>query len=147
MRGRLNDGDSRQERHASVESGARRVPASDRTEDVGSFRGQVEVDVDFRVPPIDCVMKARRIRAIQGEREPEMRIATSILGRLRRWVWEFGPYLMLEIVLPGGTLLALLLFLHRRKSTMLSRTFGATVNGRWAPWLNRPMSYSDTDAR
>jgi hypothetical protein len=32
--------------------------------------------------------------------------------------WELarrlGPYLMLEILLPGGTLLALLLFLYRR---------------------------------
>jgi hypothetical protein len=34
--------------------------------------------------------------------------------------WELGrrlgPYLMLEILLPGGTLLALLLFLYRRRS-------------------------------
>jgi len=34
--------------------------------------------------------------------------------------WELarrlGPYLMLEILLPGGTLLALLLFLYRRRT-------------------------------
>ena len=36
------------------------------------------------------------------------------------WRWlqgaggRFGPYLILELVMPGGTLLALLLFLHRR---------------------------------
>jgi hypothetical protein len=36
-----------------------------------------------------------------------MRTAMSVLGR-------FGPYLMLEILLPGGTLFALLLFLYRR---------------------------------
>ena len=34
--------------------------------------------------------------------------------------WELarrlGPYLMLEILLPGGTLFALLLFLYRRRS-------------------------------
>ena len=34
-------------------------------------------------------------------------------------IWEsarrVGPYLMLEILLPGGTLLALLLFLYRRR--------------------------------
>jgi hypothetical protein len=34
-------------------------------------------------------------------------------------IWELarrlGPYLMLEILLPGGTLLALLLFLYRRQ--------------------------------
>jgi hypothetical protein len=33
--------------------------------------------------------------------------------------WELarrlGPYLMLEILLPGGTVLALLLFLYRRR--------------------------------
>jgi hypothetical protein len=33
--------------------------------------------------------------------------------------WELarrlGPYLMLEILLPGGTLLALLLYLYRRR--------------------------------
>ena len=35
--------------------------------------------------------------------------------------WELarrlGPYLMLEILLPGGTLLALLLFLYRRRQS------------------------------
>jgi len=34
----------------------------------------------------------------------------------RRWGQAFGPYLMLEILLPGGTLVALLLFLYRRQS-------------------------------
>jgi len=37
------------------------------------------------------------------------------LGLLRRLAQNFGPYLMLEIVMPGGTLLALLLFLYRRR--------------------------------
>ncbi len=36
-----------------------------------------------------------------------------------------GPYLLLEILLPGGTLFALLLFLYRR-----SQELGATQ----APW-------------
>jgi hypothetical protein len=40
-----------------------------------------------------------------------------ILGRCGR---KLGPYLMLEILLPGGTLLALLLFLCRNRSTALS---------------------------
>jgi hypothetical protein len=31
-----------------------------------------------------------------------------------QWGRKVGPYLVLEILLPGGTLLALLLFLHRR---------------------------------
>jgi hypothetical protein len=37
------------------------------------------------------------------------------LGYLRRLAQGIGPYLILEIVMPGGTLLALLLFLYRRR--------------------------------
>ena len=37
------------------------------------------------------------------------------LGLLRRLVQGFGPYLVLEIIMPGGTLLALLLYLYRRR--------------------------------
>jgi hypothetical protein len=37
------------------------------------------------------------------------------LGTLRRVGQTAGPYLMLELLLPGGTLLALLLFLYRRR--------------------------------
>jgi hypothetical protein len=37
----------------------------------------------------------------------------SGLGMLRRLVVKLGPYFMLEALLPGGTLLALLLFLYR----------------------------------
>ena len=44
-----------------------------------------------------------------------MRIAMSWLGILRRIGQKAGPYLMLEMLLPGGTLLALLLFLYRRR--------------------------------
>jgi hypothetical protein len=44
--------------------------------------------------------------------------------------WELarrlGPYLMLEILLPGGTLLALLLFLYRRRQ--LNGATGARRN-------------------
>jgi hypothetical protein len=38
----------------------------------------------------------------------------SRLAMLRRFAHKFGPYLMLEILLPGGTLLALVLFLCQR---------------------------------
>ncbi len=38
-------------------------------------------------------------------------IGLEILQRAGR---KLGPYLLLEILLPGGTLLALLLFLYRR---------------------------------
>jgi hypothetical protein len=43
-----------------------------------------------------------------------MEIVTGTLAMLRRWGQMLGPYLMLEILLPGGTLMALLLFLYRR---------------------------------
>ena len=44
-----------------------------------------------------------------------MQIVISRLGMMRRFGQKLGPYLMLEILLPGGTLLALLLFLYRRR--------------------------------
>jgi hypothetical protein len=34
---------------------------------------------------------------------------------LRRWAQALGPYLLLELLLPGGTLLALTLFLYRNR--------------------------------
>jgi hypothetical protein len=37
------------------------------------------------------------------------------LGMLRQLVYKLSPYLMLEALLPGGTLLALVLLLHRRR--------------------------------
>jgi len=47
-----------------------------------------------------------------------MQMVISSLEMLRRWVQKLGPYLILEILMPGGTLLALLLFLYRRRSTV-----------------------------
>jgi hypothetical protein len=46
-----------------------------------------------------------------------MHIVMSWLGILRRVAQKAGPYLILEMVLPGGTLLALLLFLYRRSKS------------------------------
>ncbi len=37
------------------------------------------------------------------------------LRLLRRFGQKVGPYLMLEILMPGGTLLALALFLYQRR--------------------------------
>ena len=34
---------------------------------------------------------------------------------LRRQVQRFGPYLLVEAVMPGGSLLALLLYLYRAR--------------------------------
>jgi hypothetical protein len=44
-----------------------------------------------------------------------MQTFMSWLEILRRVGQKVGPYLLLEILLPGGTLLALLLFLYRHK--------------------------------
>ena len=43
-----------------------------------------------------------------------MQIVRSSLTWLRRAGRTLGPYLMLELLLPGGTMFALLLFLYRR---------------------------------
>ena len=51
-----------------------------------------------------------------------------VLGSL---VQKAGPYLLLEILLPGGTLFALLLFAYRRKEQIVPalRRFMARVSG------------------
>ena len=41
------------------------------------------------------------------------------LARFGQWVQKWGPYLMIELVMPGGTLLALLLFLYQRRNGKL----------------------------
>jgi len=50
-----------------------------------------------------------------------MRIIRSGFTWLRRIGQNLGPYLVLELVLPGGTLFALLLFLYRRGSLLDQR--------------------------
>ena len=47
-----------------------------------------------------------------------MQMVSSSLQMLWRWAQKLGPYLILEIVMPGGTLLALLLFLYRCRATV-----------------------------
>ena len=34
---------------------------------------------------------------------------------------EWAPYLALELVIPGGTMMAVLLYLHRRRAAALAR--------------------------
>ena len=60
-----------------------------------------------------------------SRREPEMQRVTRGLEMLRRLGQRLGPYLVLEILLPGGTLFALALFLFRNRTL---RT------GKSAPW-------------
>ncbi len=42
-------------------------------------------------------------------------LLTGCLSSLRRFGKLSGPYVLLELLLPGGTLFALLLFIYRRK--------------------------------
>jgi hypothetical protein len=52
-----------------------------------------------------------------------MEVSLRILQALRRWGQRLGPYVLLELVMPGGTLFALLLFLYQSKKL----SFGAVV--------------------
>jgi hypothetical protein len=42
-----------------------------------------------------------------------MQAILDTLAFVRRWVQPLGPYLLLELLMPGGSLLALGLFLYR----------------------------------
>jgi hypothetical protein len=49
-----------------------------------------------------------------------VRIFLPQIEATRRLLQTAGPYLLLELLLPGGTLFALLLFLYRRKGSRLA---------------------------
>ncbi len=56
----------------------------------------------------------------------------SRLGSARRLARAGGPYLLLELLLPGGTIFALLLFLYRRKGTGVTGRLQRVVARRYA---------------
>jgi hypothetical protein len=60
-------------------------------------------------------VKAQWFQGRPNEAGAEMERVISSLEMLRRYGQKLGPYLVLEILLPGGTLFALLLFLYRRR--------------------------------
>ena len=43
------------------------------------------------------------------------------LGFVRRLAQTFGPYLLIEILLPGGSLIALALFVYQQKRLPFAR--------------------------
>ena len=51
---------------------------------------------------------------MQTTTETARGIAHRAFGWLQRVGRKLGPYVMLELLMPGGTMLALLLFLYRR---------------------------------
>jgi hypothetical protein len=78
----------------------------------------------------------------RDEREPQMQIVPGILMMLRRWGRTLGPYLMLEILLPGRTLLALLLFFYRgtRRSQCRIRILANDYRDKVEPTNPKPHS-------
>ena len=50
-----------------------------------------------------------------------MEIVIALIEIARRLVRDAGPYLLMEILLPGGSLLAMALFLYRRRESFLAR--------------------------
>jgi hypothetical protein len=56
----------------------------------------------------------------RGQQERAMRIIVRSLSLLGQFGQKLGPYLLLEILLPGGTLFAFLLFLYQRRKLVTS---------------------------
>ena len=52
--------------------------------------------------------------AARSGTEPRFRILIGPVELLRRFGARLGPYVVLELLLPGGTVFALLLFLYQR---------------------------------
>ena len=73
------------------------------------------------------------------------------LETLRRYGQRLGPYLMLEILLPGGSLFALALFLYQRRKHGTGRAVPRPVQAvmrAWASTLLRPAgSRAELDCR
>ena len=69
--------------------------------------------------------------AARSGTEPLFRIRIGPFELLRRFGAKLGPYLLLELLMPGGTMFALLLFLYRRR--MLSAGSLPTLIGLASP--------------
>ena len=65
-----------------------------------------------------------------------MQKAMDHLETLRRYGQRLGPYLMLEIFLPGGSLLALMLFLYQRRKHGSGRAIPSLVRAVTRAWAN-----------
>ena len=50
-----------------------------------------------------------------------MEIVILAIARVRRALQKSGPYLMVEVFLPGGTLIALALALYRHRKSISMR--------------------------
>jgi hypothetical protein len=72
--------------------------------------------------------QALKARISRGPANQELQMETLIVGLeiLRRSLTRIGPYLLVEIVLPGGTLFALLLYLYQRWNSSIKRVVSLT---------------------
>lgn len=61
-----------------------------------------------------------------------MEMVVTLLGLLRRWAAQLGPLVLIEIVVPGGTLIVTLLYLYRRWK-IGGATRRRTLNHDWSP--------------
>ena len=90
-----------------------------------------------------------------------MRMVINGREVLRQWLPKIGPYLVIELALPGGTLLALLLYLYRRSQLGCARKLMSirrpargprrylieTASDRWRRRSRGRHWYSDGDGR
>ena len=58
-----------------------------------------------------------------------MQTVMRSLGTLRRFVETLGPYLLLELLLPGGTLVAVSVFLYQRRKSYVGNETLRTAMG------------------
>jgi hypothetical protein len=77
---------------------------------------------------LSALVRLSAVREDDPIEEPHMQFVVRSVGVTWELARRLGPYLMLEILLPGGTLLALLLFLYRRRQ--VSGATGARLGSR-----------------
>jgi hypothetical protein len=68
-------------------------------------------------PTSNCAISLQGASAVLSQKSRSVRhgwMAAAIAG-----LKEFGPYAAIELVLPGGSLIAILLWLHRRRRLRL----------------------------
>jgi hypothetical protein len=113
--GEIREGSSGSEGPEAVPPGERRDQL-DRRARTSPGRRQQEDEEAFRPVATEMPMGVGGVRTENLERAIQME--TSIVRSVKIFgalLQKAGPYLLLEILLPGGTLFALLLFLYKRR--------------------------------
>jgi hypothetical protein len=70
---------------------------------------------------------AMRARRLDKRRSSDVETIANTLKTVSGLAQKAGPYLLLEILLPGGTLFALLLFLYRTRGGSLAASARHTL--------------------